>query len=398
MNNGCIKLVDADDASITVSWPALSSSSSTKYNLQYRPSTSSTDNGIDSGGALLYTSLATDLTNTQARKRNLTGAGHGFWFRVSVATKSKTRIDKNAMEYVTHNRPFQVLTMMEQSQRMEAPMVRIDSTVVSPTPNSYVAHVSWKPYDNPSLLLGYKLQMRENDGGTSWTTVAPCLSGTEVKKKNLTSKNGYTFRVRPVLRGETDTSESNLETSVSEGGNSVPFSSPTVVIGQKKSKKSSSDSGNSGLMKLFSGLPKDCLYAKGGTKSVPISEALADFDFVFLYASAGWCGPCKRYTPELIKFYNTCRNLYSQAPNTTKSVEIVFLSADHDLNGFKLYYAGMPWLAVPYDCDLREKLMAHIKVTGVPRLTVLDGKTGKILESNSVGRALDLARFTKMLK
>jgi hypothetical protein len=36
-------------------------------------------------------------------------------------------------------------------------------------------------------------------------------------------------------------------------------------------------------------------------------------------------------------------------------------------------------------------------VSGVPRLMVLDGKTGKILENNSVGRTLDLARFSKMV-
>ena len=152
MNDGGIILVDADDSSITVSWPPMgkaSSSGPTKYSLQFRPSTSADDNGIDSGGSLLYTSLSTELTSTTARKRNLTGAGHGFWFRVSLPTKSKTRVDKTSMEYVGHacRKPFQVLTMMEQSRRMEAPTARIDRAAVSPTPNSFVAHVSWKPYE-----------------------------------------------------------------------------------------------------------------------------------------------------------------------------------------------------------------------------------------------------------
>ena len=57
MSDG-ILLVDADDTSITVTWPPIgkpSKSSPTKYSLQYRPSTSATDDGKDSGGSFLYT-------------------------------------------------------------------------------------------------------------------------------------------------------------------------------------------------------------------------------------------------------------------------------------------------------------------------------------------------------
>ena len=67
--------------------------------------------------------------------------------------------------------------MMEQSRRMEAPTARIDRAAASPTPNSYVAHVSWKPYETggeeDALFLGYKLQMRENDGNVGWSTADP---------------------------------------------------------------------------------------------------------------------------------------------------------------------------------------------------------------------------------
>lgn len=404
MNEGII-LVDADDASITVTWPSIgkaSSSSPTKYSLQYRPSTSATDNGIDSGGSLLYTSLSTELTNTTARKRNLTGAGHGFWFRVSATTKSKTRVDKSSLEYVGHacHRSFQVLTMMEQSRRMQAPVARIDPSAVSPTPESYVAHVSWAPYegDEEELLMGYKLQMRENNGNVGWSTVAQCLSGTEVRKKNLTSKYGYMFRVRPVLRGETGGSESNLDMTVSEGGTVVPFSSATDVVGAKKERGSSSSSSNTELLKLFKKLPDNNLLAKGGVDKISLSKAFANVDLVFLYASAHWCPPCRKYTPGLIKFYHDAKKFYASDPKRTKSVEIVFVSADHDMSMFKNYYATMPWLAVPFDADTRERLLSWMKVTGVPRLMVLDGKSGKVLESNAVGRALDLSRFSKYVK
>jgi len=289
--------------------------------------------------------------------------------------------------------------MMEQSRRMQAPVARIDRSAASPMPNSYVAHVSWAPYqEEEGVFLGFKLQMRENSGKVGWSTVAKCLSGTEVKKKNLTSRHGYMFRVRPVLQGETGGSESNLDMSVSEGGNVVPFSSASDVVGAIRDKARSGGSSSSDLVKLFKNLPKNTLLSKGGISKVSLSDAFANVDLVFFYASAHWCPPCRKYTPQLVKFYNDAKRSYASNPTRAKSVEIVFISADHDLNGFKNYYATMPWLAAPFDADTREHVMSWMKVTGVPKLMCLDGRSGKILESNSVGRALDLTRFSKMIK
>lgn len=403
MTTDGILLIDADDSSITVTWPPIgkrqSSSDRTKYSLQYRPSSSETDNGMDSGGTKLYSSLSDNLSSTSARKKNLTAAGHGFWFRVSAATKIKTRVDKSSMDYVGHacRRPFTVLTMMEQSMRMAAPVAKLDKRTESPSPNSYVAHVSWKAYETEEELKGYKLQMRENEGGSRWSTVAKCLSGTEVRKKNLTSKHGYMFRVRPVLEGESGGSESNLDMSVSEGGNVIPFSTPSEPVGGKKSSGISSSSTNNNLLKLFPKLPGNKLFARGGTDRVLLSSAFSKVDLVFLYASAHWCPPCRKYTPQLVKFYNDAKRFYKQDSKRTKSIEIVFVSADHDMNGFNNYYSTMPWLAVPYDAETREMLLAWMKATGIPKLMCLDARSGRILESNSVGRALDLSRFAKMI-
>lgn len=49
----------------------------------------------------------------------------------------------------------------------------------------------------------------------------------------------------------------------------------------------------------------------------------------------------------------------------------------------------MLWAAVPLDDDAgREQLMARIKVTSIPRLVVLDGKTGRISVDNAVGQPI----------
>jgi hypothetical protein len=55
--------------------------------------------------------------------------------------------------------------------------------------------VIWQTIDGAK---GYELQMRENKKSGVWATIAPNVQGTEVKKKNLPSKNGYQFRVRPI--------------------------------------------------------------------------------------------------------------------------------------------------------------------------------------------------------
>ena len=410
MGEGII-LVDADDASLTVTWPPLGKHPG-QYSLQYRPSASPDDNGRDSGGSQLYTSLSASLAANSARKRNLTGAGHGFWFRVSAATKSKTRVDKDSMGYLGHacRRPFRVLTMKEQSLRMAAPAARVVADAAA-APGTYVAHVSWAPYGTEggagedALLRGYKLQMRESDGRVGWSTVAACLGGTEVRKKNLTSRSGYMFRVRPVLRGEAGGSEAHLAASVAEGGNVVPFSAPSDVVagarpGRGAGGGTASDDAENDLRRLFRGLPKDALLARGGRGRTALGSALADVDLVFLYAAAGHSAPCRKFTPQLVKFYHDARRIRRADPKRTRSVEVVLVGADKSASEFQNHFAEMPWLAVPYEAEARERLAAWMRAPndGAPKLMCLDGRSGKVLEHNSVGRALDLERFSKYVK
>ena len=79
-----------------------------------------------------------------------------------------------------------------------------------------------------------------------------------------------------------------------------------------------------------------------------------------------------------------------------KNAEVVFLSRDHDEKGFQSYFSIMPWLAVPFDDDARESLLADINVTRIPRLVVLDGKTGRILVDNAVGQELDVNHWRRL--
>lgn len=104
-------------------------------------------------------------------------------------------------------------------------------------------------------------------------------------------------------------------------------------------------------------------------------EATKDVDLVGIYFSAHWCGPCRRFTPELAKHYNTWKS-------EGKKIEIIFVSSDKDTKSFGEYYSEMPWIAVPHGDSRKEKLTQIVGVNGIPWLIVLD-KNGKEVENEA---------------
>mmetsp|Transcript_1196 Transcript_1196/g.2884 ORF Transcript_1196/g.2884 Transcript_1196/m.2884 type:complete len:435 (-) Transcript_1196:367-1671(-) len=95
-----------------------------------------------------------------------------------------------------------------------------------------------------------------------------------------------------------------------------------------------------------------------------------------IYASSATCGPCRLFTPMLAK-------LYEKLNKDGKELEIIFLSADDEKDGFDECYAKMPWLAVPFDDEDRKiSLMKKIKLRAVPTLVFFDGESGEMYNMN----------------
>ena len=327
-----LALIDSTPTSLTVTWPA--TKGAIKYALQYRKTDSET-----------FETLSDKLTQTQARKRNLTDANRaGFLFRAGAVTHEGDEVS----DWVTHSEPFYLLSDEDKKKRMAPPKVSLAGS-------NQAVLIKWNAAPSASQ---YELQMRENDGGAQWNTLTSSLSGTEVRKKNLTSNLGYQFRVRPA-------------------SGDAPFSSPSDTIWALGL--------SDGVKHLFNGLENGTLLQNPGSKPVPLADALGGKEFILLYASAHWCPPCKKFTPMLANWYKGQTN-----------AEVVFLSCDHDESGFASYYKDMPWVAVSFDDDAREKLLAHIRVQGIPRLVVLDGKTGLILVDNAVGQKLDINQWRRL--
>lgn len=75
------------------------------------------------------------------------------------------------------------------------------------------------------------------------------------------------------------------------------------------------------------------------------------------YACIIQCGPCRAFTPELVKFYKKIKG-------DSKKFEIIFVSSDREEDSMKEYFDSMPWLAVPYGDDRKKALSRTFKISG----------------------------------
>lgn len=112
-----------------------------------------------------------------------------------------------------------------------------------------------------------------------------------------------------------------------------------------------------------------------GNGEVDTSTAL-DNDAIGFYFSAHWCPPCRGFTPLLADAYKDWKK-------DGKKIEIIFVTSDKDEDSFAAYFKEMPWLAIPKsNVDAISELKAKFKVSGIPKLVILD-KSGKIIDDNA---------------
>lgn len=97
-----------------------------------------------------------------------------------------------------------------------------------------------------------------------------------------------------------------------------------------------------------------------------------------LYFSGSWCGPCLRFTPNLVDIYQEISG------NNGFDFEVVFISSDRDEESFNGYFGKMPWLSVPFsELETRKSLKDLFKVKGIPFLVILD-QTGRVSTDQGV--------------
>jgi nucleoredoxin len=111
--------------------------------------------------------------------------------------------------------------------------------------------------------------------------------------------------------------------------------------------------------------------------------ALANKKLIAFYFSAHWCAPCRKFTPQLVDYYN---RVAAQHPE----FEIVFYSFDKSPFGFETYLreANMPWPAIDYAKIKGKEVLAKSAGDGIPSLVLVDASGSLISASQTGGKNL----------
>ena len=136
-------------------------------------------------------------------------------------------------------------------------------------------------------------------------------------------------------------------------------------------------SGTNAIAALVKG---DLVTSKNGSLSVYNDQPLERKKLIGLYFSAHWCGPCRKFTPELVAYYNRIAAAHPE-------FEIVFVSNDRTGAAMENYMRDMqmPWPAVSYDKIAGKPELTKYAGSGIPCLVVVDAQ-GKVVSDSFDGK------------
>jgi thiol-disulfide isomerase/thioredoxin len=111
--------------------------------------------------------------------------------------------------------------------------------------------------------------------------------------------------------------------------------------------------------------------------------------FVF-YFSAGWCGPCRAFTPQLAEYYRARKAEHPE-------FELIWVSRDRSAFNAKAYAKEfeMPWPAIRYDA-IDESILRYAS-SGIPYLVIVRDTGEPILPQDHDGKHIAPDRVLKAL-
>jgi nucleoredoxin len=118
-------------------------------------------------------------------------------------------------------------------------------------------------------------------------------------------------------------------------------------------------------------------FQNGDLVSVTDSD-LAEKKIYGLYFSAHWCGPCRKFTPKLVDYYNKIAGEHPE-------FEVIFVSSDKSADAMTTYMheAGMPWPAIEFSKLVNIPTLKKYAGDGIPDLVIVD-TSGKVLADSYV--------------
>lgn len=119
------------------------------------------------------------------------------------------------------------------------------------------------------------------------------------------------------------------------------------------------------------------------------ARRLDGVQFYALYFSAAWCGPCREFTPELVRDYAALKQLYPE-------FELVFVSWDRteaEMHGY-LRDDAMPWPALRH-AERRLRDVVKHSGRGIPCLVLVDATGKELSHSYRWGRYVGPAQVVE---
>jgi nucleoredoxin len=108
------------------------------------------------------------------------------------------------------------------------------------------------------------------------------------------------------------------------------------------------------------------------------ASALKGKKYLAVYFSASWCGPCRKFTPQLVDWYNGHKSRLAK-------FDVVFVSQDNSKEEMLDYmkHDGMPWPALKF-ANASSSPLEKYSGRGIPCLVVID-QQGKVLSHSYKG-------------
>jgi nucleoredoxin len=131
---------------------------------------------------------------------------------------------------------------------------------------------------------------------------------------------------------------------------------------------------------IFPALKGDLVRWHNGTIGRADDASVADKKLYALYFSAHWCAPCRKFTPQLVEFYN---RIAPQHPE----FELIFVSSDRSPFAMETYMreTSMPWPAIDFAKVAEKSELRKYAGSGIPDLVVVDS-AGKVLLDSYRGK------------
>lgn len=127
------------------------------------------------------------------------------------------------------------------------------------------------------------------------------------------------------------------------------------------------------------------------------SEPVKPAKYYLFYYTASWCGPCHKFTPSLVQFYDKYRS-------KGNDFELVLITSDSDEGAMEEYAAEMKMQWPQLKLSKADKFKSEFKHpgTGIPNLVLTDTQ-GKLLKGSYeggsyVGPTVVMNHLEKLLK